>query len=40
LVDSRGGPEGRINLSGLTRTHLNTMLGSMLVLPAGAPLRL
>ena len=40
LVDSRGGPEGRINLSGLTRTHLNTMLGSMLVLPAGVPLRL
>lgn len=35
-----GGPPGRITLSGATRTMLNNTRGSVLVVPAGAPVRL
>jgi nucleotide-binding universal stress UspA family protein len=33
-------PPGRISLSGVTRSRLNAMLGSVVVVPNGAPLRL
>ena len=35
-----GAPDRRITLSGLTRTQLNSVLGSVLVLPNGVPLNL
>jgi nucleotide-binding universal stress UspA family protein len=34
------GPPGRIALSGLTRSRLNALMGSVLVVPSGAALRL
>ncbi len=39
VASQQGAPDRRITLSGRTRSQLNTMLGSMLVLPNGVPLR-